>query len=83
MPTPALGLTWFLQSPSPEQGPSVSGVGGILIIAGLVLLIVALAVAALYLVPRLIAKRRERDRGVEDTPQRLPSEEGRPWRSER
>lgn len=83
MATVASGLTWFLQSPSPERGPSASGVEGILIIAGLVLLIVATAVAALYLVPRLLAKRRERDRGAEETPQRLPSEEGRPWASDR
>jgi hypothetical protein len=83
VPTLASGVTWFLQSPSPERGPSPSGIEGVLIIAGLVLLIVAIAVAALYLVPRLMAKRRGRDQAAEDTPQRLPSEEGRPWSSER
>jgi hypothetical protein len=83
VPTAASGLTWFLQSPSPERGPSASGVEGVLIIAGLVLLIVAIAIAALYLVPRLMAKRREHGRTTDETPQRLPSEEGRPWSSER
>ncbi len=83
MPTAASGLTWFSQSPSPERGPSASGIEGVLIIAGLVRLIVAIAVTALYLIPRLMAKRRQHDQAAEETPQRLPSEEGRPWSSER
>jgi hypothetical protein len=72
---------WLAQSTG--RGPSVDGFEGLLLIVGLVLVIVAAALAGVYLVTRLYTRMRRRDRQAQPRSQPLPAEHGRPWSSDR
>lgn len=52
-----------------------------MVVIAVVLALIALA--AIYLVPRAVTKRREADQAARTVERPLPSEEGRPWSSER
>lgn len=81
--TASLATTFFLIADEPGRGDDPSGAGGVVTVVGIALLATLIAVAALFLVSRLVRKRRESDREAQTTRAPLPSEEGRPWSSER
>ena len=55
----------------------------VLVIVGIAVAVALIAVVAVYLVPRAVTRRREADRSARPVERPLPSEEGRPWSSER
>jgi hypothetical protein len=55
----------------------------VLVIVGIAVAVALIAVVAVYLVPRAVTRRREADRSARTVERPLPSEEGRPWSSER
>lgn len=55
----------------------------VLVIVGIAAAVALIALAAVYLVPRAVTKRREADQTARTVERPLPSEEGRPWSSER
>lgn len=82
----ALLLTYLpliLQAAEPGRSENPSGPGGVVIIVGIALLFLVVVVGARLLLPRLVRKRREADRSGATAEAPLPSEEGRPWSSER
>jgi hypothetical protein len=79
--TASLATFFFLIADEPGRGDDPSGSGGVVTVVGIALLVVLIAAGALFLVSRMARKRRESDRDAGTAP--LPSEEGRPWSSER
>ena len=73
----------LLVSEGPGRGGDPSGVGGVLVVVGIAVLVALTAAAALFLALRGIRARRSADRSAEPVEQPLPSEQGRPWSSER
>ena len=65
------------------RGENPGGVGGVLLVVGIALALILVAGTALYFVSRRFRARRERSRSAEAVEQQLPSEQGRPWSSER
>jgi hypothetical protein len=55
----------------------------VLVIVGIAVAVALIAIVAVYLVPRAVTRRREADRSARTVERPLPSEEGRPWSSER
>ena len=72
-------LTYIAQG----RGEDPGGAGGVLLIVGIALGVVLIAGGALYLVTRSFRARREKNRSAETVEQPLPSEQGRPWSSDR
>jgi len=72
-------LTYFAQG----RGEDPGGAGGVLVVIGIALAVVLIATGALYLVTRSFRTRREKNRSAQAVEQPLPSEQGRPWSSER
>ena len=79
--TTLLATAYFLIADEPGRGDDPSGGGGVLIVVGIAVLAVLIAGGALFAVSRLMRSRRERQADTARGP--LPSEEGRPWSSER
>lgn len=71
----------FLTADEPGRGDDPGGIGGVLVVVGIALLVLLLAAGALFLVSRLMRSRRDRQAHTARAP--LPSEEGRPWSSDR
>ena len=78
-----IGTLLFLVGEGPGRGEDASGPGGVLIVIGIALLVALTAAAALFLLPRVLRGRRSADRSSGESERPLPSEEGRPWSSER
>lgn len=78
--TTLLGVTLLLAADEPGRGDDPGGVGGILIVVGIAVLVALIAAVALFMVSRA---RRRGNRRPQTTRAPLPSEEGRPWSSER
>lgn len=81
--TALLATSFYLIADEPGRGEDLSGGAGVLTIVGIALLSTLLALGALFLVVRLLRRRRESDRHGRTARAPLPSEEGRPWSSER
>lgn len=81
--TAFLTTFFFLIADEPGRGDDPSGAGGVVTVVGIALLATLIALAALFLVMRMARRRRESDREARTARAPLPSEEGRPWSSER
>jgi hypothetical protein len=79
--TGSLATAFFLAADEPGRGGDPSGAGGVLLVVGIAVLAVLVAGTALFLVSRLMRSRRDRQAQTARAP--LPSEEGRPWSSDR
>jgi hypothetical protein len=79
-----LGDFFFLIADEPGRGDDPSGAGGVVTVVGIALLAVLVAGGVLFLITRM-ARRRRGEAEPEGSAARapLPSEEGRPWSSER
>lgn len=78
-----MGIALFLVDEGPGRSDNPSDVGGVLIVVGIALLLALAVAAALLAALRLFRRRREADRSGRTVETSLPSEEGRPWSSER
>jgi multisubunit Na+/H+ antiporter MnhB subunit len=65
------------------RGEDPSGAGGVLLVVGIALAVLLIAGSALYLVSRSFRTRRAKNQSAETVERPLPSEQGRPWSSER
>lgn len=65
------------------RGQDPGGAGGVLLVVGIAAAALLIAAVALYLVTRSFRARREKNRSAETVERPLPSEQGRPWSSER
>jgi hypothetical protein len=75
-----LGAALLVAADEPGRGDDPGGVGGVLIVVGIAVLVALIAAGALFLVSRA---RSRQNRRPQTTRAPLPSEEGRPWSSER
>jgi hypothetical protein len=75
-----VGVTLVLAADEPGRGDDPGGVGGVLIVVGIAVLVALIAAVALFMVSRA---RSRGNRRPQTTRAPLPSEEGRPWSSDR
>jgi hypothetical protein len=79
----SLAAFFFLIADEPGRGDDPSGAGGVVTVVGIALLALLIALGALFLITRLVRRRRDTDAEGRTVRAPLPSEEGRPWSSER
>ena len=72
-----------LLAQSTGRGETASDAGGVLIVVGIALLALLVAAAVLYALTRRARSRRAAEPSTEGDERPLPSEQGRPWSSER
>lgn len=78
-----LSTLLLLTSHGPGRGDVPSDEGGVLVVVGIALVAVLAVALAVFLVMRRVRAQRDVERSGETVDQPLPSEQGRPWSSER